>query len=200
MITITINGSSQKLIAAVGGADSAVLQGMRIGLARALQFAVGQAGSTYMSGPTKSMLGVRSGRLRGSLTAEVEAGGETVLGRIGSNMPYAAIWEFGFHGEVDVAAHTRVNGWVGKSGRALKTYQEKKQFGNGGKKGGIVLGVFRKDIRPAHVRAGLSNFQSLVQVRASRRRIDQNPRPYLLPALEATDIGGEIGKAIKEQT
>ena len=87
-------------------------------------------------------------------------------------------------------------GWTGAGGRARKTFKEVKQLDS--KRN--VMGSFRVDVRPAHVRAGLSNFTSIQQVAAYRRKVNINPRPYLLPALQATDIGGEINKAIREQS
>lgn len=46
---------------------------------------------------TGEVLRVRSGRLRGSITVNSEQEGDTLVGRIGSNVFYAAIWEFTGH-------------------------------------------------------------------------------------------------------
>lgn len=198
MFTITLKQTGvQQQIQAANGTDARILQAMQIGLARALQFVVGLAGSEYMSGPTKTMLGVRTGRLRSALASEVEPTSDGVIGRVGDNVPYAAKWELGFNGVEQVRAHTRVIGFTGKNGAARKSFVQKTQYGKGGKAGGIVLGTFRQDIRPAHVRAGLSNFSSLQQVRAYARKLNIAPRPFLKPALAATDIGGEITKELQ---
>jgi phage gpG-like protein len=184
--------------------EERLLQAMHKGLERALQFAVGLAGSKYMSGPTPTMLGVRTGRLRSALASEVLAGSEGLVGRIGNNMPYAAFWEFGFKGEVNVRAHTRVSGWTSK-GRELATRQPVfESLGFARSKSGKLLEVqgparmlYQKDLRPGYVRQGLSNFKSMGQVRAHRRKINQAARPYLAPALADVDIGREITKELK---
>ncbi|MBC8095034.1 MAG: hypothetical protein H7Y43_04405 [Akkermansiaceae bacterium] len=186
--------------------EARVMLAMRTGLTRALQFAVGIAGTTYMSGPTKAMLGVRTGRLRGALASEVAGDDNQILGRIGNNLPYAAFWEFGFKGAMNVRAHTRVSGWVGANGESLKSTQPVFEgLGFGRTRGGKLMPIqgptrklYDKDIRPASVRMGLSNFKSLAQVRAHRRTINQPARPYLAPALDAVNIPGEIRKELKK--
>jgi phage gpG-like protein len=58
-----------------------------------------------LSGPAgPRRLGIGTGHLRRSILAgHVE--GDTV--RVGTNQPYAAVHEYGFHGRVNVRAHTR---------------------------------------------------------------------------------------------
>lgn len=51
----------------------------------------------YLSGPRPSRLGVRTGRLRGSITTSVSAGLGTrqIEGRVGTNVVYGPIHEYG---------------------------------------------------------------------------------------------------------
>lgn len=63
----------------------------------------------YASGPrSSSRLGVVSGRLHSSITSEVTQDGDDFEAKVGTNVEYAAMWEFGFHGTQQVDAHTRV--------------------------------------------------------------------------------------------
>jgi len=54
---------------------------------------------------TGQVLNVRSNNLRGSITAEVEKRDESVVGRVGTDVGYGAVHEFG--GTFTIPAHTR---------------------------------------------------------------------------------------------
>jgi phage gpG-like protein len=56
---------------------------------------------------TGGALNVRSGRLRRSITMDVEDSGQAITGRVGTNVDYGRFWELGFHGSVTVHSHTR---------------------------------------------------------------------------------------------
>ncbi len=78
----------------------AVYRAMRQGMALAERSVRG----SYLSGKA---LNRRTGRLRNSITHEVRILGNTVIGRIGTNVVYGRYWELGFSGTVSVKAHTR---------------------------------------------------------------------------------------------
>jgi phage gpG-like protein len=53
----------------------------------------------------------RTGRLRASINTKVEREGNRIIGSVGTNVIYAAVHEFGFHGTVNVSSFTRtING------------------------------------------------------------------------------------------
>jgi len=51
------------------------------------------AQSQYLTGPRPHKLGVVSGRLRGSITVNTSRKGNTVSGRVGTNVLYGAVHE-----------------------------------------------------------------------------------------------------------
>jgi len=61
----------------------------------------------YLSGPRPGRLDRVTGRLRGSVTTEASASGNTIVGKIGTNVIYGRAHELGFRGNVTVSAHTR---------------------------------------------------------------------------------------------
>lgn len=173
----------------VGQLDAMILRAMSTGLKHGLQEVVGLAGAKYMRGPSKTQLGVRTSRLRGSLEYKVEEGKDEVRGSAGTTVPYGAFHEFGFHGVEQVRAHTRVVGFVNAKGQSLPTTQVVRN------QAGQV--VFNRDIRPSFVKQGLSNFKSIQQVRAHGRRINYDGRPYLKPALAEVDFVDHLEKELK---
>lgn len=75
------------------------------------QLAIGKITTGHLSGPTgETSLSVRSNTLRKSVRASkaVILGGLNVASSIGSNVRYAGIHEFGYTGDVQVGAHSRV--------------------------------------------------------------------------------------------
>jgi len=79
---------------------------------------------------------------------------------------------------MNVRAHSRIIGNIGKGGKELPTRKAVKND-----KGEVI---YYKDIRPGFVRAGLSNFKSIEQVRAHTRHIDYEGRPFIRPAVGAS--------------
>ncbi|HWK45125.1 MAG TPA: HK97 gp10 family phage protein [Stellaceae bacterium] len=53
------------------------------------------------------VLGIRSGRLRGSISAELHQDGQSITATVGSDASYAAFQEYGFSGSETVRAHLR---------------------------------------------------------------------------------------------
>ena len=54
------------------------------------------------------VLKVRTGTLRRSITAQFESSGNSFTARVGTNLVYARIHEFGFKGTVNVKEHQRL--------------------------------------------------------------------------------------------
>lgn len=61
----------------------------------------------YLTGPRPEKLGVKTGRLRSSITSSVKRDGDVVEITNGTNVVYAAVHELGFEGPVNVSAHQR---------------------------------------------------------------------------------------------
>lgn len=175
MIEATVKGSAALVIKNLEGLPVRLQSAIATGLSRGLLEAARISQQNYLSGPRPGKLDVRTRRLRDSIATEVVIDSNQVIGRIGTNVQYAAFHEFGFHGVMNVRAHTRVIGFV-SGGRKLPTTKEvKKSDGTPG---------FRQDIRPGFVRAGLSGYQSLALVKAHDRRVDYAGRPFVKPALQ----------------
>jgi hypothetical protein len=172
--------NGDKVAASVASTDDRVIKALGVGLARALLIAVGIAQVNYLSGPRPGVLDVITGRLRGNVASEVEISGNQVTGRIGDNMPYAAFWEFGFQGTEQVAEHTRVTS-ISHFNGSVYVLQ------HGGTKRQAKRSLKRNDI------VGFS------VVRAHTRTINNPGRPFIRPALERTDIGGEIAKELQKE-
>ena len=120
----------------------------------------------HLRGPRPDKLGVRTARLINSITrgssesrSRFESTGTTSSAFVGTNVPYGAMWENGFHGKVDVAEHTRITSF-NKSGDVMK--------------GRTKLGGFYNSV----------SFQSMGIVKAHTREVNNDPRPFLHPALE----------------
>lgn len=80
------------------------------GLRRGLEFTRTVVQREFLSGPRPGRLDVRTTRLRQSIAIDVKSSHRGVVGRIGSNVRYAAFHEFGFRGQQQVRSHTRALG------------------------------------------------------------------------------------------
>lgn len=89
--------------------DARVLQAAGKGMARGLEYAVGYIRRRKLLG---QVLNRRTGQLIKSLEQRVDVLAEGVVGRVGSNLPYAAVHEFGYQGTQQVRAHTRALGAI----------------------------------------------------------------------------------------
>jgi len=102
----------------VKGIDDAVIERAAKGLRRGLIFAVAKVQTEFLSGPRPTKLDIITRRLRQSITSRADVvPGRGVVGRIGTNVRYGAYHEFGFHGVVNVRAHTRGDQFVGSHTR-----------------------------------------------------------------------------------
>lgn len=102
-------------------------------------------------------VGVQTGRLRRSITADFEADENRATSTIGTNVEYAARVEFGFRGEENVRSYVR----------RVKSRDVRGMVEN-------EYGIMRRRI----TRAGSAT------VRAHKRRVNQKERPFLRPELK----------------
>lgn len=179
------------IVKRAGELDVKVLKAIRTGLARGLLLAAGAAESKYLHGPRPKNLGVLSGRLSQSVTTNVSATDGGITGRIGSNVAYAAFHEFGFHGTINISAHTRVLENLDEFGAdqdMRRTYTDDQ---------GHFVGY--RDTRK-QASGKFAHAADVVQfVRAHTRNINYEGRPFIRPAVEVSkeDIGNEIAKELQ---
>ena len=116
---------------------------------------------------TGGSLNVRSGRLRRSVNEKfTEPAQWTYKSSVGTSLPYGRFWELGFHGFEEVKAHLRrTRGQVKADKAAKKAAKGQRDFWTGK----------QKEVR---------NSKGMIQVKAHQRKVDQNPRPFLVPSLE----------------
>ncbi|EEF62097.1 HK97 gp10 family phage protein [Pedosphaera parvula] len=137
--------------------DATIQANALVGLKRGLQMAVSIVQRDFLSGPRPTKLDAVTGRLRNSITSIVEIDGNQVIGTLGSEAPYAAFHEYGFHGV------EQVRGFERRLSRLATT------------RGGFVG---REQTHVAGRSAGT------VLVRPHQRRVDYNGRPFIAPGLE----------------
>jgi phage gpG-like protein len=184
MISATITAKNEQLvIAGLKALDERVLQAAETGLARGLEFVVSSAKLNYLSG---SPLRRITGRLQSGMTQSVTRTGDSVTGRVGNNVKYAAFHEFGFHGVQNVKAHSRVMNNVNAKGENIAIQPGK-----------VISGV----LQTRKVVAGKqrSGFVSVQFVKAHSRKVNYAGRPFVRPALEAMQpqIKAEIVKDLE---
>lgn len=158
---------------------------MALAVARAMdrqnQRTIGYAQRTYLSGPRPGKLGVRTNRLRSSLSASAAVvSGNTITSTIGTNVAYAGVHEHGFDGEVTVRAHKR---------NIFRTHQTG---------GGAVF-----DMRTGRIKRTAKKQISLLQgqatVRSFKRKMKMPARPFLAPAVADNQLayGTAVSRAIE---
>lgn len=179
--SVKIIGNDAAVIKHLAEVPSRIDDALRAGLMRGLQYAQAVAGTRFLTGPRPEKLGVRTGRLRSSVTQEITettAGTESAFsGRIGTNVQYAAFHEFGFHGVESVRAHTRVVATLDVTGNAI---DERRQIRD---RQGNFIG-YRESRSVAASRAGSKTaFTFTENVRAHTRKVDYAGRPFIRPAL-----------------
>lgn len=157
--------------------DAKVLVAGRIGMEAGLLATVSVAQREYLSGPRPDKLDVRSTRLRNSISSSAKIVGTTnVIGRIGSNVKYAAFHEFGFHGKISVGAHTRVTQQLNALGFAIDTRR-------------VLVDARGNRIGYKESRKRASDRQKngsrvTAAVAAHQRTIKYDGRPFVHPAVE----------------
>lgn len=110
MLTLTIDGLQKLEDAGLVSAISAKAFKEQLYDA-AVEFGMDSEGRSkrdFLSGPRPEKLGVVSGRLRSSVTNQVERKGNDIEISLGTNVKYARSWELGFEGVQQVRPHMRV--------------------------------------------------------------------------------------------
>ena len=198
-LTLTIKGTAARAIRDLEQLPPKIDQALKTGLTRGLEYAVGVAKLKYLSGPRPSKLDIRTRRLRDSIVQEVESSPGVVKGRVGTNVKYAAYHEFGFHGTVNVQAHSRVMRQaveVGRSGEFEKDVEFVDTRRTTKSKSGEVYRETRKQAA-SRQRTG---FVGVGFVRGHGRRIDYAGRPFVRPAVEDSmpAIEGQINLELRK--
>lgn len=156
--------------------DERTLQAAETGLRRGLLEAVSITQREFLSGPRPSKLDVVTTRLRNSISSEVKrVPGRGVIGRIGSNVKYAAFHEFGFHGVINVKSHQRVIEVFGKKGGTVDPRRAILD------KAGNVIG-FKESKGKAARRRGLEFVGGVVK--SHTRNVNYAGKPFVRPALK----------------
>jgi hypothetical protein len=211
-VSANITGSAKLVITHLQGLPNAIDQALVSGLARGLLYAVGLSQRSYLSGPRPAVLEVRTRRLRNAVASEVEidrtvialergrtatltqrtSGTGNIIGRLGNNVAYAAFHEYGFHGVINVAAHQRIVSTLDVTGK--KVDLRRKQFD----KQGVYIGLRENHARALDRNPNRAAFIFTQNVRAHRREINYNGRPFIRPALEKSlpVISREIKKEL----
>lgn len=113
---------------------------------------------------TDNVLHVRTGTLRRSINRQVQAISSTkVQGIVGTNVPYAGVHEYGYHGTVFVPEHTRRITTAAKTGL---TYAKAKIGPIGSKRTRYI--------------------QGMATVKGHSMKMNIPERPFLRPSLEET--------------
>ena len=123
----------------------------------------------YLSG---GALNVQSGRLRRSVNVANTEDGNTFSSTVGTNVAYARFWEKGFHGTEQVAEYTRRNSAQIQDAYSLRRLKSG------------MMGPRQRYLSSKHKGEGT------ITVRAHERKVNQDARPFLTPAL--ADMKDEI--------
>ena len=116
---IVVNVRDVSLIALLGQFPQRFADRLTIALTR---FAI-RLQSRVKSKLSDDVLHVRTGTLRRSINQHVEVGAGRISATVGTNVEYAAVHEYGFHGQVQVKAHARAlraAGRISKAGKKIR--------------------------------------------------------------------------------
>lgn len=176
MIQIELSSNADAILRRVQGFPPRLAQAVAGAMDRQNQLTIAHAQRHYLSGPRPQRLGVRTNRLRSSLTAApARVTGDSVISSIGTNVAYAGAHEFGFDGSVTVRAHQR---------NIFRSHQTG---------GGSVFDMRTGRVRRQAVRT-ISLLQGQATVRSHARRVKMRARPFLRPAVEDSRL--EYSKAV----
>jgi len=170
------NQNEQLVIKKLSELDDQVLGACGRALQRGLLGAVAKAQLEYLSGPRPGKIQSISGRLRMGMNSQVEVKAGQIIGRIGNHVKYAAFHEFGFHGVVNVRAHTRV---ISNNHKAGERDIRKRAHSLDGEFLGFMESRKRASSRQR------TGFVGVQFVKAHQRKVDYAGKPFTRPALEA---------------
>lgn len=162
-----------------------ILQAAETGLARALLLVVGIIQTEWIQDGARikgelspgARLHSVTGRLRSGMQSSVTRSANAVIGQLGNNVKYAAFHEFGFHGTVNVRAHSRVTQQF--SGELDEETDTRRAIRSNS---GELLGY--KESRKASAKFQKSGFVTVQFVKAHSRRVNYQGKPFVRPALE----------------
>lgn len=162
-------------------------------LQRGLLGAMSIAQLRYLSGPRPGRIQSITGRLRMGMNSQVEIKDGQVIGKLGNNVKYAAFHEFGFHGVVNVRAHTRVVDQTFGSYTDSKAGTRKRAVSLEGE----FLGFMESRKRAS--RRQRTGFVGVQFVKAHQRKLNYAGKPFTRPALDAATpmILDEINRELK---
>lgn len=179
MSTVTTN--YPVIVAKLAQLAPALRKPVERGLRRGLEAVRTTSQRMYLSGPRPSRLDVVTTRLRNSIDLSTTDDGTNIVGRVGSNVKYAAYHEFGFHGSMHVSGHNRVLSVITARGKVTGA-ELRMMRGPITDKSGKVVG-YKRSIQVALSKKKLVGGGS-VYVKPHRRWVDYKGRPYVRPALE----------------
>lgn len=160
----------------IEGIPERVQRASAVALTRGLEYARTISQREFLSGPRPARLDVVTTRLRQSIAINVRSTSRGIVGRIGSNVKYAAFHEFGLRGAVQVRGFTRhiqdANWQTEAGGRRTKEIRDR---------AGNVIGRKRESVEEATKRGVAFTSQF---VGAHSRKVNYAGRPFIKPALE----------------
>ena len=155
----------------IEGIDARVQRVATVALKKGMEYARTTAQREFLSGPRPSRLDVVTTRLRQSVSVVVLQTDKATVGKMGSNVKYAAYHEFGFSGNVAVKGFTRVI-------NATFTRKVKEVVD-----GRAVVRTTTLTGRAAAKRQK-GGFVAVQFVAPHSRRVDYPGKPFIKPALE----------------
>ncbi len=107
MISVRIE-NAEKVALRIEGFPLRLLPDLKKEVSRLASGLVREIVQNKLSG---QVLKVKTGRLRRSIHQEVEETADGIAATVGTNVPYAAVHEYGFTGDVDVPEYSRRNAY-----------------------------------------------------------------------------------------
>jgi phage gpG-like protein len=156
-------------------ADARVMSAAATGLRRGLDKAVTVIQREYLQGPRPERLGEVTTRLRGSINYRVDEEAERIVGRVGTNVKYAAYHEYGFRGTVNVRPHARVISQTSAKGLDRDTRRPIKD------KQGNIIGY--KESRRESARRQKTGTVGIQFVQGHTRTLNYGGRPFVRPGV-----------------
>lgn len=102
---LIVTMKAEALLARLAGTSERLRRNLRATVQR---LAIKVQGIVKEGKLTGQVLHVRTGTLRRSINQRIEETSTGVFAKVGTNVRYAAIHEYGFDGRVDVRSHTRL--------------------------------------------------------------------------------------------
>lgn len=166
MITLDLSTNAAAILAKLRALPARMATNIAAAMDKQNEKTIAHAQRHYLTGPRPQKLGVRTNRLRSSLTAApARVAGSQVISAIGTNVEYAGVHERGIDKEVTVRAHKR---------NIFRTHQT-----GGGAVFDMKTGKIKR-VKPKKV----SLLQGQATVRSFTRKMKLPARPFLRPAIE----------------